>query len=226
MESYLKNKKDNENWIMQFQDDDFDYLLILDFEAQCLEGEKLAVQEIIEFPVVVYDLKNQKIALNKTDGNPIIFHQYIKPVEVPILTEYCKNLTGISQEQVDNGLILQDALKSFDEFLNINKIPPNKFCFVTSGDWDLMQCLRREAKYKKIQLKDYFKRWINVKNIFFQYIGYKAPAGMVTMLQKLNLRLDGRHHSGIDDAKNITKIVDKLIKNGMKFKSKFLTRVK
>ena len=30
------------------------------------------------------------------------------------------------------------------------------------------------------------------------------------MLQKLNLTLDGKHHSGIDDSKNIGKIVKNL----------------
>ena len=48
---------------------DFDYFLILDFEAQCSNTEKLKVQEIIEFPVIVYNLKEGAMT-------NIYFHHY------------------------------------------------------------------------------------------------------------------------------------------------------
>lgn len=34
---------------------------------------------------------------------------------------------------------------------------------------------------------------------------------MVGMLEGLNLKLDGTHHSGIDDSKNIAKIAHSLV---------------
>jgi inhibitor of KinA sporulation pathway (predicted exonuclease) len=40
---------------------------------------------------------------------------------------------------------------------------------------------------------------------------------MPDMLNRLNLKLDGRHHSGIDDARNIAKIAQTLISKGMVF---------
>lgn len=36
-------------------------------------------------------------------------------------------------------------------------------------------------------------------------------------LNLLNLQLEGRHHSGIDDTKNITRIILELLKHGFKF---------
>ena len=47
-------------------------------------------QEIIEFPVVVIDVKKKKIKS--------IFHTYVKPVIDPVLTQFCFDLTGITQE--------------------------------------------------------------------------------------------------------------------------------
>ena len=41
--------------------------------------------------------------------------------------------------------------------------------------------------------------------------------GMEQMLEALDLELVGRHHSGIDDARNIAKIVLKLIECGFDF---------
>ena len=38
---------------------------------------------------------------------------------------------------------------------------------------------------------------------------------MANMLKGLNLTLDGRHHSGIDDCRNTAKILIKLIELGL-----------
>ena len=68
--------------------DSLRYLLILDFEATCgdaVEGQN----EIIEFPTLVYDLKEDKVLST--------FHEYVRPVLHPTLTPFCINLTGITQ---------------------------------------------------------------------------------------------------------------------------------
>jgi len=81
----------------------------------------------------------------------------------------------------------------------------------------LKTCLRQEATYKKIQYKEYFYHWINLKNVFKDFSNYKGRFDMVEMLKECNIKLEGKHHSGIDDVKNITKIVIHLLKNGAKF---------
>ena len=42
----------------------------------------------------------------------------------------------------------------------------------------------------------------------------KRGLGMVRMLNMLGLRLVGRHHSGIDDCRNIARIVQRMIQAG------------
>lgn len=189
-------------------DQHFDYLLVLDFEAQCLKDQNLDCQEIIELPVLIIDVKNKKILEN-------YFHQYVKPVKHPKIYDFCNELTGITQDQVDNGIILEEALIKLDEFLNSNNVINSKFVFVTCGDWDLRTCLRHEAKYKKISYKDYLNSWINLKGIFKKQYG--ESQGMVGMLEKCNIQLEGRHHSGIDDTRNIAKIVLFFLNRGVKF---------
>ena len=66
------------------------YLLVLDFEATCGEsGFPRHEMEIIEFPTIVYDLEEKKEV-----GR---FHEYVRPVVRPQLTEFCTELTGIAQ---------------------------------------------------------------------------------------------------------------------------------
>ena len=59
--------------------------------------------------MVVVDIKQRKI-LDE-------FHHYIKPVKIPKLFPFCIQLTGIQQDQVDAGILLEDALERLDEFI-------------------------------------------------------------------------------------------------------------
>ena len=68
----------------------FDYLVVIDFEATCFGRDNTEFcQEIIQFPAVLVDLDTLSI----TDE----FCKFVKPVVNPTLTEYCTNLTGITQ---------------------------------------------------------------------------------------------------------------------------------
>jgi len=70
----------------------FDFLCVLDFEATCQEGKRLANQEVIEFPSVLIDGRT---------GNVVdMFEQYTSPVCNPRLSSFCTELTGITQEMV------------------------------------------------------------------------------------------------------------------------------
>lgn len=71
---------------------------------------------------------------------------------------------------------------------------------------------------KKWNLRVYkkYKTFVNIKEEFKKF--YNTHAGsMVDMLNTLNIELEGRHHSGIDDTKNITKILIRMIKDGYNF---------
>ena len=87
------------NWMWQgpkpkvgiIQPQKFDYLLVLDFEATCgAKGYEPKPQEIIEFPCAL---------LNTKKGFKIeaIFHKYVRPIHNPQLSNYCTELTGITQ---------------------------------------------------------------------------------------------------------------------------------
>lgn len=48
---------------------------MIDFECTCDEKKRLEIQEIIEFPIIVIDLKEQAI-VDK-------FHSFVRPVVYP-----------------------------------------------------------------------------------------------------------------------------------------------
>lgn len=192
-----------------------DYLLVLDFEATCSNVKKPEPQEIIEFPTLLLNVKTKKVES--------IFHYYIKPDVFPTLSDFCKDLTGITQEQVNDGISLEKALEEHEIWLQSNGLLNSSstssspsFVYVTCGDWDLKTCLPKQLKYhntKKSGIPSHFKRWINIKKESQKLYGQKAK-GMVSALNFLGLEMEGRHHSGIDDSKNIARMCVKMIEDG------------
>ncbi|CAI5449766.1 unnamed protein product [Caenorhabditis angaria] len=185
----------------------FDYLLVLDFEATCEPGPIYPVQEIIEFPVVQLKTSNwQEIRR---------FHKYVKPSENPKISTFCTNLTGIIQEMIDGQENLEEVLKSFDDWIKEDDDLTN-FAMVTCGDWDLKVALPLEAEYKQLEIPEYLKNWINVKKAYAEHTGHFARS-MKHLLEIYQLKFEGRHHSGIDDVTNICEIVKCLGKSGHNF---------
>jgi DNA polymerase III alpha subunit (gram-positive type) len=72
------------------------YICILDFEATCWDNSR--DHEIIEFPSVL---------LKWNDDNEITivdeFQIFVKPKKYPVVSEFCRKLTGITQEIVNKG---------------------------------------------------------------------------------------------------------------------------
>ena len=184
-----------------------DYFLVLDFEADTHKSPD--VKEIIEFPVLKINARTLEMES--------VFHQYVQPIIHQRLDPFCTKLTGITQEMVDGQPTLSDTLTMFDGWMRKEGLLEKgvNISFVTCGDWDLKTCLPVNCDYLGISYPDYLKKWINIKSYFQTIVGHKGR-GMESMLRDLNLTLDGRHHSGIDDSKNIAKILRELAKRSEK----------
>ena len=176
------------------------YLAVLDFEATCWKNSN--DHEIIEFPTVIIDLDKKEVV----DKIQI----FVRPVKNPCLSEFCKELTGIKQEWVDKGIDLEEAIKLHSKFLS----KYDNLIIVTCGDWDLKTMLPQETQIRKLIVPSVYGKWINIKRIFKEFYKRDKELGMVGMLNKLDLKLLGRHHSGLDDCVNIAQICIKLVNSG------------
>uniref|UniRef100_A0A1I8HUC6 Exonuclease domain-containing protein n=1 Tax=Macrostomum lignano TaxID=282301 RepID=A0A1I8HUC6_9PLAT len=166
----------------------FNYFLVLDFEATCQEGPKIFPQEIIEFPVL--KVNAQTLATEAT------FHKYVQPRVHKELTSFCtKDFHNWMQQE---GLLDQSTASAF----------------VTCGDWDLNVMLPSQCAHFGIPLPLYMTRWINIKRVFSDVMGRYPRQDLMEMLRLLNLAHQGRHHSGIDDVRNIANILGELVIRG------------
>ncbi len=198
------------------------YLCVLDFEATCWDDSaKKDQSEIIEFPSVLYkiDEKNKKYEFVSE------FAKYVRPTINPQLSKFCTDLTGITQDMVDSADTIGKVYKEHIKWIETN-VPANAtFIIATCGHWDLRTQLPKEVANKKLKSNKLYSNYINVKDEF-EYFYKKKATGMVQMLKHFSLPLEGRHHSGIDDSRNISKIILKIIDGGHGLSNFYVNYVK
>lgn len=185
------------------------YICVLDFEATCCDKNEFPRNhmEIIEFPSVLYKISNHKVEFISQ------FHKYVKPTMHPNLTKFCTDLTGITQEMVNNGELIDIVYNQHKKWLSANIPADAELIFATCGHWDLKTMLPNEITNKKLIQSKFYKKYINVKDEYEYFYKQKAYS-MKGMLDYLKITLDGRLHSCIDDTKNISKILLKMIQDG------------
>ncbi|XP_055545054.1 ERI1 exoribonuclease 2-like [Wyeomyia smithii] len=201
----------------------FKYIIVVDFEATCWpkETQKWKKYEIIEFPAVLLNLETGKIEAE--------FRQHVMPVENPRLSEFCTELTGIRQEQVDAGVPLNTCLLLFGKWLqkvlaerNLSLPKTNPYdqtgsvAFATWSDWDLGACLSKECARKRIAKPACFDLWIDVKAIYMQFY-QRRPESFANALTNLDIVFEGRQHCGLDDSRNIARLIMRMCKDGANF---------
>ncbi|VDO12275.1 unnamed protein product [Rodentolepis nana] len=176
---------------------------------------------LVEFPVVLIKAQTGEIVDE--------FHKYVRPTENPILSNFCKKLTGISQERVDCSSDLQQVLKEFEQWLRTKKNElnctfkvdcQNSAVFVTWTDWDIRTCLWNECQRKHLSLPVDLLTRIDLKAVFKQWHASKNPhtkgefqGRLQDAITAAGLSFRGRPHSGIDDARNTAALLYRIISN-------------
>ena len=194
----------------------FECFVVLDFEATCDRGKAPDPQEIIEFPSILLS--------GETFGVLDEFRSFVRPQHNPLLTPFCLEFTGITQDQVDRAAPFPEVLADHLAWLRGNNLrlsPEDSgadFAFILCGDWDLLtmfpsQC--RACQPPIDSIPHTFRQWINIKKHFADWRGAAKASGMAGMLRKLGIELTGRYHCGIDDCRNIAKIARHLAENGV-----------
>ncbi|XP_065125599.1 ERI1 exoribonuclease 2 [Paramisgurnus dabryanus] len=198
----------------------FSYLIIIDFESTCWREKNNFGQEIIEFPAVLLNALNGEVESE--------FHTYVQPQEHPVLSEFCRELTGITQEQVESAPPLQICLSRFIRWLHglqqekgvvfetDSKCPApsgHPCAFITWSDWDLGVCLLYECKRKQISVPEALKSWIDLRATYRLFYNRK-PKGLRGALQDLGIEFIGREHSGLVDARNTALLAWRMLLDG------------
>ena len=85
---------------------------------------------------------------------------------------------------------------------------------VCCGDWDLKTMLLNQRRLIGTPMPDSPRQWCSNIKISFKAAYGGGASGMMDMLRKLGIPYNGRHHSGIDDCRNLASIVDQMCRDG------------
>lgn len=172
-----------------------DYYCVIDLEATCCDKNSIPREEteIIEIGAVMADAKTLEVVDE--------FSTFVRPVRNPQLTAFCTELTSIVQEQVDDAPTFSEAIAALNQWTD--KYPGYLFC--SWGGYDRNQ-ITRECRSNSIAYP-LGSNHINLKECFSDRLNSRRKFGMAGALKKVGIPLDGTHHRGIDDARNIAKLL-------------------
>lgn len=171
------------------------YYLIVDLECTCCNDDSFPrnERETIEIGAVMVDAST----FEQVDK----WMTFIKPVRHTKLTDFCTQLTSITQEDVDGAPLFLEAIQEFQKW--INQYP--NFVFCSWGDFDKRQ-LRNEGASHGIN-NPAGSTHVNLKKEFSKKQNLPRKYGMEGAVKLIGGKLEGTHHRGIDDACNMVQLL-------------------
>ncbi|MBC6463636.1 3'-5' exonuclease [Actinomadura sp. HBU206391] len=172
------------------------FLNVVDLEATCWPGQPPPGQasEIIEIGLCVVDLESRE----RVSRHRIL----VRPARSRV-SGFCSELTGLTQREVDGGVGFREAC----EILERDHYSRYR-AWASWGDYDRRQ-FERQCRPGAVRYP-FGSRHTNAKKTYSEVYGLSRRLGMEGALDHAGLPLEGRHHSGVDDAWNIAALVLKM----------------
>jgi inhibitor of KinA sporulation pathway (predicted exonuclease) len=172
-------------------------ILVIDLEATCDEGEGIPPDEmeIIEIGAV----------WATTEGKVIDeFQVFVRPLLHPHLTPFCQQLTHIQQTDVDAAETFPAAAVALTRFAQRHQGPD-----ATWGSWGQYDAKQFARDCERHGIADPLAGFqhVNLKSQFSKSGKKIREVGMVKALKLAGIPFQGEHHRGIDDARNIAKLL-------------------
>ncbi|PKG01682.1 MULTISPECIES: 3'-5' exonuclease [unclassified Alcanivorax] len=170
-------------------------ILIVDLEATCWRDKHTAPaeKEVIEIGCAL-------VASDSTVMDD--FSTFVKPLLHPNLTAFCTELTTITQSDVDTAPSYPEACQLVDEWLG-QRVRGS--IWGSWGNYDRNQLLEEKARHCAAPAFLGVPH-INLKRLWARSLGI-PPRGMARALAYSDIQPEGTHHRGIDDVRNIAKLL-------------------
>ncbi|MBM7062146.1 3'-5' exoribonuclease [Pseudomonas sp. UL073] len=170
--------------------------LVIDLEATTEEGGwPVAEMEVIEIGA----------SLVSSDGRELDhFQRFVHPQRRPCLTQFCRELTHISQANVDSAAPFATVWAQFERWLAAHH--PRLSGWSSWGDYDRRQL---EQEWRQHGLDSQLARvpHLNLKQRFAEARQLPRPVGLHTALQLAGFHFQGQQHRALEDARNTARLL-------------------
>ena len=173
-------------------------ILVIDVEATCWDNgdpAKQPINDIIEIGVTPIDITQDRPVMGESESIIVL----------PTATEispFCTQLTTLTAEFVKaNGRSFKDAIEYLRTKYHTDSLSTD---WASWGDYD-RHAFERQCQRENVAYPFADNSHSNIKALFSQKYGFRC--GMDSALKKMGIILEGTHHRGIDDSRNIAKIL-------------------
>ena len=179
----------------EFSENRPDFWLVIDLEATCCNDDSFPREEmeIIEIGAVMADAVTLK-PLSE-------FASFVRPVRHFLLTDFCRQLTGIDQADINSAPGFADVMSDLSVWMK--SYPGAMFC--SWGNFDRRQ-FERDCRFHEVDWP-FGEHHLNLKSRYSEKFRIKRGSGLESVLRKHKLQFEGRPHRGIDDARNIVRLL-------------------
>lgn len=177
-----------------------------DFEFTCGRKRDHETRELLSAGLVFYDANFNELHR---------YYKTAKPVAVKKLTKFCKELTGLTQEEInaseDSSIIYTDMLELFAKY-QIDTIYTMGNCDAPDLRKDA-EVHRREGVEQQHCGDEIADLILNIQDalLVFSKIKTKESIGIQKFLDFYHIEIDGPLHNSFVDAYALSKIYEKLI---------------
>lgn len=174
--------------------------IIYDLEATCWENPPPDyVQETIE--IGAYRLNH----FGEIRGK---FNRFIKPVVHPILSPFCRDLTSITQDQINRAQPFHTVI---EEFMDWARVEEEDYTLCSWGNFDKKMFIN-DCKLHRLDF-EWVESHVNLKEQYRLMKRMRNGIGLKKAVEVEGMLFTGQHHRGISDAENLVKIFLKYIGN-------------
>jgi inhibitor of KinA sporulation pathway (predicted exonuclease) len=151
--------------------------------------------EIIEIGATLVDRKGREL-----DS----FQRFVRPLRRPLLTPFCRELTHITQANVDGAEPLGEVWPSFERWLDQHQARLEGWA--SWGDYDRKQLVQ---EWQRLQLDSALSQvpHMNLKQRFAKARRLERPLGLNGALQLAGMQFIGQQHRALEDARNTARLL-------------------
>lgn len=175
-----------------------DHLLIIDVEATCCDDGLFSREEmeVIEVGAVVIDPSSEWSVVAE-------FESMVRPVTHPDLTDFCLTLTGITQSEVDSADTFDVVYRTL-----VGCVGCKDSVWLSWGGFD-RDIIHRECDRYGLDAKSIGNKHVDLSRAFTQLTGRRR--GHRRAMKHFGIEIEGQHHRGLSDARNVAKLVPHIV---------------
>lgn len=171
-------------------------ILVVDLEATCSDDGSIPLEEMGIIEIGACWATEAGVVLER-------FQHLVRPLVRPALTPFCKQLIGITQDEVDQAHLFPVAAQALQAF--VSEMVSTDTVWMSWGTYDYKQ-LMRDAQRHGIEMPLTIPH-LNAKRLFAKAQRIGKEVGMARACALTEISLEGEHHRGLDDAINIGRLM-------------------